>query len=291
MFKHAVLAVDDLDGDARFLVRLVCQQNAARNVADGVNVRVIGLLTLVDLHKPFFIKLNFGVFQTKIGAVRRSAHGHEHTVVKFGHLLAVVFHLNLDLFSGGGHFHDLRLETDFLEHLPRVGHDGPREVRVGAGEHIVERLDDRDFAAERGIDGAEFHADVAAAHNQQIFRNIGDFERLGRSHDERIAEVEHLGHRRDRADGENCLVILDELLPLLRLDAQGLRTFKITASLNHLHAAHFGKRGDTAAEFFQNGFLPRAELRQIHRRRRERDAAMFGFPGGGDLVRCIKQRL
>ena len=116
----------------------------------------------------------------------------------------------------------MRLEPDFLEHPLCVRHDGPREVGVGAGEHIVERLDDRDFAAQRGIDGAEFHADVTAADHQQIFRNVLDFERLRRSHDERIAEVEHLGHRRDRTDGQNRLVILDQLLPLFRLDAQRL---------------------------------------------------------------------
>ena len=70
-----------------------------------------------------------------------------------------------------------------------------------------------------------------------------------------------------------------------------LRAFKITASLNHLHAAHLGQRGDAAAELLQNGFLPRAQFRQIHRRRRERDAAMRGFAARGDLVRRVKQRL
>ena len=61
-------------------------------------------------------------------------------------------------------------------------------------------------------------------------------------------------------DGENGLLELDELLPLLRFDAQRLRIFKITAPLNHLHAAHLGQRRDATAELFQNGFLPSAEL-------------------------------
>jgi len=52
-----------------------------------------------------------------------------------------------------------------------------------------------------------------------------------------------------------------------------------------LHAAHLGQRGHAAAEFFQNGFLHARSFGQIHRRRRERDASMFGIPGGGDL--CV----
>jgi hypothetical protein len=38
----------------------------------------------------------------------------------------------------------------------------------------------------------------------------------------RVAKVEHLGHGREGADGENRLLELDELLPLPRLDAQRL---------------------------------------------------------------------
>ena len=164
-------------------------------------------------------------------------------------------------------FVDLRLEPDFLERLFRVRHDGPREIGVGAGENVVERLDQRDFAAERGIDGAQFHADVAAADDQQVFRNVLDFERLGGGHHARVAEVKRLGHGRERADGENRLVVFDELLPLLRLDAQFLRAFKITAPLNHLHVAHLGQRGHAAAELFHNGFLPRrASFANVHRR-------------------------
>ena len=109
-----------------------------------------------------------------------------------------------------------------LNDLLRVRHDGPREVGVGAGENAVERLDQRDLAAERGINGAQFHADVTAADDEQIFRNVLDFERLGGGHHARIAEVKRLGHGRERTDRENGLVVFDELLALLRLDAQRL---------------------------------------------------------------------
>ena len=61
---HAVFAVDTFDGNVRLFVRLVRQQNAAGDVANGVNVRVIRLLAFVDFDKPFFVQFHLCVFQT-----------------------------------------------------------------------------------------------------------------------------------------------------------------------------------------------------------------------------------
>jgi hypothetical protein len=92
------------DGDARFLVRLVREQDAAGDVANGVNARVVGLLVMVDLDETFFVQLHLGVFQAEIGAVGHAANGDQHAVVKFGEFLAVVFGLHFDLLADGGHF-------------------------------------------------------------------------------------------------------------------------------------------------------------------------------------------
>jgi hypothetical protein len=81
------------------------------------------------------------------------------------------------------------------------------------------------------------------------------------------------------------------LLPLLRLDAQFLRAFKITAPLDDLHAAHFRERRHAAAKLVQNGFLPRAQFGHVHRRLGEGDAAMRRFARVDNLVRRVKQRL
>ena len=129
---------------------------------------------------------------------------------------------------GGGHLGDLGLEPDFLERLLRIRHHGPRQVGVGPGQNAVQRLDDRDLAAERGINGAQFHADVAAADDEQVLRDILDLQRLGGGHDARIAEVKRLGHGGQRTDGQNGRVVIDELLPLLGLDAQRLRAFEVS---------------------------------------------------------------
>ena len=57
-----------------------------------------------------------------------------------------------------------------------------------------------------------------------------------------------LGIAGKRADRENRLFVFDELLPLLGLDAQFVRAFKITAPGDDLHAAHFRERRHAAAQ-------------------------------------------
>ena len=174
----------------------------------------------IDLHETFFIQLNLGVFQAEIGAVRHASDRDQHAVVKFGKFFAVVFGFDFDLLADRGHFHNPGLEADFLEHFPGIGHDGPRQVGIRAGQNRVQRLDQNNLAAERGIDGAEFHADVTAADDEQVFRNVLNLERLGGSHHARVAEVKRLRHRRNGTDRQNRLLVFDELLARLRLDAQ-----------------------------------------------------------------------
>ena len=99
------------------------------------------------------------------------------------------------------------------------------------------------------------------------------------------------GKRGQRTDGHNRRLEIDELLPLLVLNAQGLRAFKVGLALNDLHIAHLGQLGHARPELGENRFLPHPQLRQIHRGRRERDAAMIGFPGRSDLVRGVEQCL
>ena len=58
--------------------------------------------------------------------------------------------------------------------------------------------------------------------------------------------------------------------PCSRLDAQSLRAFKITAPVNHLHAALFGEHGDAAGKFFNDGIFPGAQFVHIDLGRLER---------------------
>ena len=106
-----------------------------------------------------------------------------------------------------------------------------------------------------------------------------------------IAQIKRLRHGRAGTDGENRLVVFDELLAVLGLHAQFLRAFKIRAAFDDGHVAHLGERGDAVAKLVNDGFLPHAQLVQVERRLAERDAAMRGFAGVDDLMRGVKQRL
>ena len=54
--------------NARFLRSFVREHDAARDVADGINIRIARLLLRVDLDEAFFVLRDFRVFQTEIGA-------------------------------------------------------------------------------------------------------------------------------------------------------------------------------------------------------------------------------
>ena len=273
------------------LVGFMRQQNAAGDVANGVNGRIVGLLLLVDFDEAFFVESDLGVFQAEVVGIGHAAHGDQHAVVKFFFLLAVDFELNFDLFAAGGHLADFGFQPDFFESFFRVIHHRPGEVGIGAGKNGIERFDEHDFAAERGVNGAQFHADVTAADDEQILGNVFDFQRFARSHDARIAEIKRFRHRGFGADGNDRLFEIDELLALLGFNAKRVRIFEITAAVHDLHAAHFGELRDAAGQFGQDGFFPRAQFGQIDGRLAESDAAMLGFPRGGNRVRRVQATL
>ena len=52
--------------------------------------------------------------------------------------------------------------------------------------------------------------------------------------------------------GDDDVLVLDELLAVLRLDAQRLGIIKVSAAVNHLHVAFLGEHGDAAAEFLHD---------------------------------------
>ena len=62
--------------------------------------------------------------------------------------------------------------------------------------------------------------EIKGANDEQVFRNILDFQRLGRGHHARIAEVKGLGHRGQGTDRQNRLLKFNELLAFVGLHAQ-----------------------------------------------------------------------
>ncbi len=93
------------------------------------------------------------------------------------------------------------------------------------------------------------------------------------------------------ADGDDGVVVLDELLALLGLDAQGARVLEVAASVHDLNAAHLGQLRHAARQPGQNGFLPGPQFVYVNSGGAEDDAAMLGLARGGDGVGRVQQRL
>ena len=69
--------------------------------------------------------------------------------------------------------HDLREEC--LDALLQHGY----EIAIGAGQQSSRHFDNGHLAAERRVHGAELEADVAAANDEQRFRDVGDLQSRG----------------------------------------------------------------------------------------------------------------
>ena len=187
-------AGDDLDGDPRLARGLVREQHAARAVADGVDGGLAGLLLLVGFDEAFVVTRDLRVLQAEIVAVWHATYGDQHAVVQFLFLLTVGFDNDFDLFALGLHLGDLGFQPHFLERLLSVSHHGTDQVGVGAEQDGIQGFDNDHLAAERGIDGAQLHANVAAAHDQKVGGNLFHFERLARGHHAWVAEIKRFRH-------------------------------------------------------------------------------------------------
>src|SRR5436190_17941209 len=232
------------------------KHHAARYIADGVNVWVARLLLSIDGDKPFFVAGDFGVVETEIGAIRDTADRDEHALIQFFFFPAFGFAYYFDLLAAGGHIGHFCLHAHFFEMLLRVFQDRANEVNVSCGENGIESFDDCDFAAESGVNSSEFHADVTAADNQEVFRDVFNFESFGRSHHARVTEIKKPGQRWFRSHSDNRFFKLDELLSFGSFHSQGFGIFKNAAAGHDLDFAHTGEIFDSAAELFQNAVFP-----------------------------------
>ncbi len=91
------------------------EQGAAVDVADGVDVRIFGLLLGVTLNEAFVILSDFGVLKSEVRKIRHAPDADEHAIVKLLARHLVDLHGHFDLFPGGGHLEHLGVEADFFE--------------------------------------------------------------------------------------------------------------------------------------------------------------------------------
>ena len=151
-------------------------------------------MLLVGLDEAFVVTRDLRVLQAEIVAVRHATYGDQHAIIELLVLLSIGLDDDFDLFALGLHLGDLGFQPHFLERLLSVSHHGTDQVGVDAEQDGIQGFDNDHLAAERGIDGAQLHANVAAAHDQKVGGNLFHFERLARGHDAWVAEIKRFRH-------------------------------------------------------------------------------------------------
>ena len=154
---------------------------------------------------PFWLTLTFVLSRPGISEFGRRPHRHQHAVedlLFFFYVRAIESDANasllvLERFDRG-------IEQDrgekFFQPLVQRQH----QIAVGAGQQAGHHFDASHFAAERGVNRSQFQSDVAAADDEQRFRNVGQIECAGRIHQARAVELEarHDGRTRSGRDDD-----------------------------------------------------------------------------------------
>ena len=184
------------DGRLPLVSRLVGQHRLARGVADGEDVRVGRAALAVDEEKALRIDLDFRLLQAEAVAVRPPAHGKEDAAELPRLLDAVGLEGRLDRILLVDQAEEFRARVDRLELLLELFVQRADEVAIDARQQAVGHLEDRNAAAQCGVDGPHFQADVAAADHQQRLGHVNQIERRGGIHDPRRGQIEGGNPRR-----------------------------------------------------------------------------------------------
>ena len=96
----------------------VRQHRLAHNIANGINVFVVGFQRIVGHNPATFVYLHAGVFESQSGCGRLAPYRHQHIVERvFFYLLVFVFDTHEQTVSGFFYFHHFRLQHYFVEGL------------------------------------------------------------------------------------------------------------------------------------------------------------------------------
>ena len=145
-------------------VRPSCEALCASDVADGVDRGVVGLALAVDLDESLLIDFDFCFVEAGDFGIWAASDGHQHAVED---LLFFFYVGAIERYSDSGLFVFERFDggvqkncvEKFFETLVQRQH----EIAIGSREQAGEHFYAGHFGAERGVDGAEFESDVAAA--------------------------------------------------------------------------------------------------------------------------------
>ena len=142
----------------------------------------------------------------------------------------------------------------FENSLYRRGH-----VLVFARDHSRAHLDHRDAAAEATVHLREFEADVAAADNDQMFRQEVDVHHARVGQVRHITEAGHVGDRRAAADVDKHLSGFEQIV--VTLTACGTRS-ALAANQSHIGCT-FEPAGHALIRLLHDGVLARLDASHV----------------------------
>ncbi len=161
---------------------------------------------------PRAIELNADLLQPQAGGVRATADAQQHAAESPDFLRHVPLEGHFDRFLPIDQRGHLGVKVDRLEHALEPLVKRSDQIAVGAGQQAVGHFDHRHFASQRGIDGAHFQPDVAAADDQQRLGHVGQFQRPGRIHHPLRRQVERRDSDRARTGGDDAMLEHDPIV-------------------------------------------------------------------------------
>ena len=280
------------DERAGFVRGLVGEHRIPRDVAGGEHARIRGASVGVDGDEAAIGEGDPGLVEIEAVGEGTAADGDEGLGEGFFALFAGLGVFERDAESGGivGDAGDAGVQMDGVEKAAQALGEGDDQVAIDAGKESAGHFDDGDARTESGVDGAEFEADVAAAHDEKGFGDFGEREGGGGIPQIWIVGRESSGHRRDGAGGEQERVEIVGLDGAVGRGQEQLRgRGEGGAGLDDAHAPGFGDLGEALRETGGDGFLPLAQFFEADGGRGEFDAEGGGFAGVGKEARGVEE--
>ena len=153
------------------------------DVADRVDALGRGAHVAVDGHEPALVDLHAGLLEPDTLRARAPTDA-DHDLIDREPLLArLALEANRDVGGAAVEAGDLHTGLHLDAALGERAHDGLRDLLVDAGEHLRQRLEDRDLRADVDEERRELASDRAAAHDRDAAGHPAHLQHVvGRQH-------------------------------------------------------------------------------------------------------------
>uniref|UniRef100_A0A0N4ZZC5 PE-PGRS family protein n=1 Tax=Parastrongyloides trichosuri TaxID=131310 RepID=A0A0N4ZZC5_PARTI len=287
--EHAIMTGDDFGHDFTLRRALVRQHGFAGQVADGPDVLHAGGAAIVDLHERA-VHGHAHVLQAPALGPRAAADGDQHLVgIQLHRVSVLVGDVQLAVAEPSRAGAEQQLHAVFLQPLG----DGVGQGLVVERQDAIGHLDDGDFGAQLAEGDAQLQADIAAADDDELLRDLGQAQGLGGG-DHVAAERQEGQFDRLRPRGQNDVLGGNADIAVVGFHGAGLGVRKLGPALDDLDLGLLQQGGDARVQLLDHAVLPLDRLRQVDGRGRGGDAQGSVAGGLGHrliLARCVDDGL